>query len=44
MSAILAVYLYGNPPVIERLENIADKYNLKLIFDAAHMFGSEYKG
>lgn len=44
MSAILAVYLYGNPPVIERLENIADKYNLKLIFDAAHAFGSEYKG
>ena len=43
-SAILAVYLYGNPPAIEKLEHIAGKYNLKLIFDTAHAFGSEYKG
>lgn len=43
-SAILAVYLYGNPPCMEKLQKIADKYNLKLIFDVAHAFGSEYKG
>ncbi len=43
-SAILAVYLYGNPPYMEKLQNVADKYNLKLIFDAAHAFGSKYKG
>jgi len=43
-SAILAVYLYGNPPYMEKLQNIADKYSLKLIFDAAHAFGSEYNG
>jgi len=43
-SAILAVYLYGNPPAMDKLKNIADRYNLKLIFDAAHAFGSEYKG
>jgi dTDP-4-amino-4,6-dideoxygalactose transaminase len=43
-SAILAVYLYGNPPAIAELQHIADKYNLKLIFDSAHAFGSRYKG
>ena len=43
-SAILAVYLYGNPPAIKRLQHIADKHNLKLIFDSAHAFGSRYDG
>lgn len=43
-SAILAVYLYGNPPNMERLERIADRYGLRLIFDAAHAFGSRYNG
>lgn len=43
-SAILAVYLYGNPPAMEKLQNIAKRHNLKLIFDAAHAFGSGYKG
>lgn len=43
-SAILAVYLYGNPPAMERLQRIADRYNLKLIFDSAHAFGSRHKG
>lgn len=43
-SAILAVYLYGNPPCMEKLQRIASKHNLKLIFDAAHAFGSEFKG
>jgi dTDP-4-amino-4,6-dideoxygalactose transaminase len=42
-SAILAVHVYGNPCYAEALQEIADKYNLKLIYDAAHAFGVEYK-
>ncbi len=41
--AILAVHVYGNPCDVEKLQNIADRYNLKLIYDAAHAFGVEYK-
>ncbi|MBA7700422.1 dTDP-4-amino-4,6-dideoxy-D-glucose transaminase [subsurface metagenome] len=41
-SAILAVHVYGNPCYVEELQEIADKYNLKLIYDAAHAFGVEY--
>jgi dTDP-4-amino-4,6-dideoxygalactose transaminase len=43
-SAILAVHLFGNPAAVERLEAIARKYHLKLIFDAAHGFGALYQG
>jgi dTDP-4-amino-4,6-dideoxygalactose transaminase len=43
-TAILAVHVYGNACNIERLEAIAKKYHLRLIFDAAHAFGSRYKG
>jgi len=42
-SAILAVHVYGNPCYVEELQKIADKYDLKLIYDAAHAFGVEYK-
>lgn len=42
-SAILAVHVYGNPCEVEELEEIADKHSLKLIYDAAHAFGIEYK-
>jgi dTDP-4-amino-4,6-dideoxygalactose transaminase len=42
-SAILAVHTYGNPCYVEELEKIAEEYNLKLIYDAAHAFGVEYK-
>jgi dTDP-4-amino-4,6-dideoxygalactose transaminase len=42
-SAILAVHVYGNPCYVEELQEIAKKYNLKLIYDAAHAFGVEYK-
>jgi dTDP-4-amino-4,6-dideoxygalactose transaminase len=38
-SAILAVHLFGIPCNIQALKKIADKYNLKLIYDAAHAFG-----
>lgn len=41
--AILAVHVYGNPCYVEELQEIADEYNLKLIYDAAHAFGVEYK-
>lgn len=42
-SAILAVHVYGNPCAVEELEKIANKYHLKIIYDAAHSFGVEYK-
>jgi len=42
-SGILAVHLYGNPCYVEELQEIADKYSLKLIYDAAHAFSVEYK-
>ena len=43
-SAILAVHVYGNPCNVEQLEKIAHRHHLKLIFDAAHVFGVEYNG
>lgn len=43
-SAIIGVHMYGNPCAVERLEAIAAKYRLKLIFDSAHAFGSEHQG
>jgi len=43
-SAILAVHVFGNPCDVEVLMKIAKKHNLKLIYDAAHAFGVEYKG
>ena len=42
--AILAVHLYGNPCDIPALEGVAQRHGLKLIFDAAHAFGSAYRG
>jgi dTDP-4-amino-4,6-dideoxygalactose transaminase len=43
-SAILAVHVYGNPCDVHGLERIARRAGVKLIFDAAHAFGSEYGG
>ncbi|WP_114700218.1 DegT/DnrJ/EryC1/StrS family aminotransferase [Psychrobacter proteolyticus] len=42
-SAIVPVHVFGNPCNIEEIQAIADKHNLKVIYDAAHAFGSEYK-
>ncbi|MCU0325131.1 MAG: DegT/DnrJ/EryC1/StrS family aminotransferase [Spirosomaceae bacterium] len=42
--AILATHVYGNPCEVEKIEEIAKKYNLKVIYDAAHAFGATYKG
>jgi len=41
--AILAVHVFGNPCYVEELQRIAKEYDLKLIYDAAHAFGVEYK-
>ncbi len=43
-SAILATHVYGNPCHVEAISEIAKKYNLKVIYDAAHCFGVTYKG
>lgn len=38
-TAILPVHCYGYPCEVERIQQIADNYNLKVIYDAAHAFG-----
>lgn len=43
-SAIIPVHVYGNVCNIEEIERIAKKYDLKVIYDAAHTFGVKYKG
>ena len=43
-SAIVPVHVFGNPCEVETIQAIADKHNLKVIYDAAHAFGTEYKG
>ncbi len=42
-SAILATHVYGNPCNVEKISEVAEKYNLKVIYDAAHCFGVKYK-
>lgn len=41
-QAILATHVFGNPIEIEAIQEIADKYNLSVIYDAAHCFGVKY--
>lgn len=43
-QAILATHVFGNPCETEAIEKIARKHNLKIIYDAAHAFGTAYKG
>ena len=43
-SAIVPVHVYGNVCNIEEIQKIADKYGLKVLYDAAHTFGVRYKG
>ncbi|MDT0556017.1 DegT/DnrJ/EryC1/StrS family aminotransferase [Patiriisocius hiemis] len=43
-TAILATHVFGNPCAIKEIEAIAIKHNLKVIYDAAHCFGVQYKG
>ena|ERR1022692_1839213 len=40
-TAILATHVYGNPCDIDSIESIARKNNLKVIYDAAHCFGTK---
>lgn len=42
-EAILATHVYGNPCNIEKIELIAKKHNIKVIYDGAHAFGVNYK-
>lgn len=42
--AIVPVHVYGNICAVEKIQKIAEKYNLKVIYDAAHAFGVKYKG
>ena len=42
-TAIMGVHLWGRGCDVEALEDIAKRYNLKLLFDAAHAFGCSYK-
>jgi len=37
--AIMPVHVYGNPCQMDEIQQIADKHNLKVIYDAAHAFG-----
>ena len=43
-TAIMPVHVYGNPCDTKRIQEIADKYGLKIIYDAAHAFGVEVNG
>ena len=43
-TAIMPVHVYGKPCDTERIQAIADKYGLKVIYDAAHVFGVEVNG
>ena len=42
-SAILPVHVFGNACKVEEIEEIANKYNLKVVYDAAHAFDIKYK-
>ncbi len=43
-TAIVPVHIYGNPCNVEQIEEIADIYGLKVIYDAAHAFNVKLKG
>ena len=43
-TAIMPVHVYGNPCDVGEIQRIADKHNLKVIYDAAHAFGVKKNG
>ncbi|WP_281613895.1 DegT/DnrJ/EryC1/StrS family aminotransferase [Flammeovirga sp. SubArs3] len=43
-TAIIATHVYGIPCDVKAIEKIAKKYKLKVIYDAAHAFGTIYNG
>ena len=42
--AILPVHVYGNICDIDKIQEIADRHGIKVLYDAAHAFGTKYKG
>ncbi len=44
VGVVLATYIFGNPPDIDGLEALCREFNVPLVFDAAHAFGSLYLG
>ena len=43
-TAILAVHVFGTPCDVDKIQQIADKYGLRVVYDAAHAFGVEING
>ena len=43
VNAIVPVHIYGNACEVEKIEDIAKHYNLKVVYDAAHAFDVQYK-
>ncbi|MGM8885997.1 DegT/DnrJ/EryC1/StrS family aminotransferase [Psychrobacter sp. 1U2] len=43
-SALVPVHVFGNPCEVEQIQDIAQKNNLKVIYDGAHAFDTQYKG
>lgn len=43
-TGIIGVHLWGRPCDVEALKEIAERHNLKLLFDAAHAFGCSHRG
>lgn len=43
-QAILATHVYGRPCDVSSIQKLAEKYNLKVIYDAANAFGTSYNG
>tara|TARA_R110002033_G_scaffold98637_1_gene146977 strand:- start:11478 stop:12554 length:1077 start_codon:yes stop_codon:yes gene_type:complete len=43
-KAILVTHVFGNPCNVNAIDKIAKKYNIKVIYDAAHCFGVKYNG
>jgi dTDP-4-amino-4,6-dideoxygalactose transaminase len=43
-TAILPVHVYGNPCEMDKIKEIADRYGLKVVYDAAHAFGVKHNG
>lgn len=43
-TAIMPVHVYGNPCKVEEFQKLAETYNLKIIYDAAHAFGVRIRG
>jgi dTDP-4-amino-4,6-dideoxygalactose transaminase len=42
--AIMPVHVFGNPCKVDEIDKIATRYNLKVIYDAAHAIGTTYNG